>query len=120
MKNSNHINESLNNPSSLGLVSDKTFGKLNPNIQEQIINTVSDNKKKEAGLIGKLLGVNPINVALNIAFIICFVILLFMAAILISTLFRQETDSINLLELIMPIITLSLGYIFGNGHESNK
>lgn len=84
------------------------FLSLNDDLKSQIISNMYPKVEKRGGLIGKLLGNNPENVALNIGFLIC-------AALLLLVLCNLKATSLNfdLLDKVFPIITLTLGYIFG-------
>lgn len=71
-------------------------------------------KNKELGWIGKLFGSSD-NSSKNIAAIIC-LILLFAVILMSCGIYCLERDKdfvSTLWQMVMPVITLSLGYIFG-------
>lgn len=114
----NELNPSLSNQKVdkfqiADLSTNKNFGKLNPDIQHEIINIVDNTKEKEGGLIGKLVGIKPANAAINIAFVTCS-ILLFLLCLLP---FINDIDlKKDLSHAIIPAITLILGYVFGKSN----
>lgn len=67
-----------------------------------------EEKKLEAGWFGKVFGTGS-NASNNIAGII---LLGFLFTILISW-FIDPLNSKNLIEMVIPVITLTLGYLFG-------
>lgn len=71
-------------------------------------------KNKDLGWIGKFFGSSE-NSSKNIAAIICLILLLAVIAMSFGVYFREkDKDFISTLwQIVMPVITLSLGYIFG-------
>ena len=116
----NSVNDKLNHGNISDFVSPESFVKLDQEIQAQIINSVQDNKKQEAGLLGKIFGTKPVNIAMNIAFIICAILLLFVTIDIIRACILNQSFNLELFEKILPVITLSLGYIFGRPFENNR
>ena len=112
----NKINDNLTANDSLNdLISSENFSHLNPDLQNKIITTLNENKSKEGGLLGKFLGINPINLAMHIALLICTFLIIIIGIDTIHAYFIGESINIDVLKNILPIITLSLGYIFGKG-----
>ena len=113
---SDKINENINVSNIAPIVSSQTFLSLQPDIQNKIIDTVHEDTFKEGGLIGKLIGFNTSNASLNAAYT---VILLLFAFLIIETFHAYWICSkvdIDLVKLVVPAISLALGYIFGRGH----
>lgn len=115
----NTINSSLANNDTLNnIISNENFSQLNPQLQNTIITAVNDNKAKDGGFLGKLLGLKPINIAMNIALLICVLLILI---VIIDTLHAYHIDksiNIELINIVLPVVTLSLGYIFGKGSNN--
>lgn len=109
-----------------GLDSDKPvlidkvdFNTLNPKLQSTIINGIY--KDKKGGWVGRFLGTNTANVAMNIAFILCIILLAIVIGDFIRISFNEEGFNYELFESVIPVLTLTLGYIFGKGtNKSNK
>ena len=114
------LNDKLNQETISDFVSPESFVNLDQKIQTQIINSVQDSKKQEAGLLGKFFGTKPVNIAMNIAFIICAILLLFVGIDFVRACIINQSFSIELFEKVLPVITLSLVYIFGKAFENNK
>ena len=101
-------------------ISADSFVKLHVEIQDKIISGINENKGKEGGFLGKLFGIKPMNIAMNIAFMICAILFFIVVVDFIRICIQGESFNMELLETIIPVITLSLGYIFGKGFENNK
>lgn len=91
------------------LISSENFAKLSESNQKAAIDSVTDNKGKEGGWLGKFFGNKKENAAMHIAFIIC---VLLTAVGVFCTL--TGTDYWNV---IIPAITTGMGYIFGKGDK---
>lgn len=81
---------------------------INLNETPQKHETPLEHKRLEAGFFGKLFGTG-INASNNIAGIILIGLLMFM----IIVWFSDKDGSAEYLEKITPIMTLTLGYLFG-------
>ena len=88
---------------------DEGFSKLSELNQELILNTMSVDKSKDGGIMGKLFGVKKDNASMNIAFCICILL-----AIIGGVCSRGEKDYWNV---IIPAITTGMGYMFGKGDK---
>ena len=106
-----------NNNSVSGFVQSDSFSKLNPNTQEIAIDGIHKDKKQDAGTIGRFLGTNTKNAALHSGLIICVNLLIILLTGFLSTYKNNESICRTLLETIVPIISLSIGYIFGKGDD---
>ena len=74
---SNNLNNNLpENDSLTGLISNENFSHLNSELQNAIITSMNDNKRKEGGWLGRFLGIKPVNVAMHIGFLICAILML--------------------------------------------
>lgn len=89
---------------------------LSPKLQSKLINAIYGDKK--GGWLGGFLGTHTSNLAMHIAFIICAVLLAIVIADFIRICVISESFDYELLNIIVPVITLTLGYIFGK--SSNK
>ena len=89
------------------------FTKLTPETQLQVLNASIDNKKSDAGIIGSFLGTAPQNVSLNIVFIICVILLLILSFLIGCSELLKKDINMDLVSIILPIISLTIGYLFG-------
>ncbi len=115
----NKINKNAVDTAVINGIPEKSFNKLSDE-QKNIVLTGNNDinrKDKDAGKFGKLLGANPQNAAIHIAFIICGVLLLFCIIDLIHSFYPEQELTSEMWNLIFPIITLALGYIFGKGEN---
>ncbi len=116
----NSLNDKLEQDGISKLVASDSFAKLNENVQIELINSMQNTKKQEGGFWGRLFGTKPINVAMNIAFTICALLFLVVGIDFIRICIRKESFNMELFKTVIPVITLSLGYIFGKGFDNNK
>lgn len=112
----NGINQHLNEIDSItSILSSENFLNLDPNLQNKIINTVYNGRAKDGGVVGKFLGNRFSNAAINISFILCALLVLVLIIDSIHSYFINESINMDLVDRIIPVISLSIGYIFGKG-----
>ena len=88
---------------------------VTPSMQNKVIDTMLVVKERDGGLVGKLIGINPSNVTLNIVFCVIFLLFLFLLVEVGHSYYICNHIDKDLVKVIIPAITLSLGYIFGRG-----
>ena len=85
-------------------------------IKDIILKTFEDTigkSKQDLGAMGKLFGKQPENIALYISFIVTVLLIVVGLVYIILPLEYKETTNLNFWQVIKPIITGALGYIFG-------
>lgn len=100
-------------------ISESSFDKLNDD-QKQIVlagNNDVVNKEKDAGRMGKLLGASTKNASIHTALLICVGLLIICIVDLIHSYVPDSKLTSEVWNLIFPVITLALGYIFGKGED---
>lgn len=100
-------------------ISESSFDKLNDD-QKQIVlagNNDVVNKEKDAGRMGKFLGANTKNASIHITLLICGVLLVLCIIDLFHSYKPEQELTSEVWNLIFPVITLALGYIFGKGED---
>lgn len=114
----NEINRNLNDTDSItSILSSENFLNLDPNLQDKIINTVYNGREKDGGVVGKFLGNRFSNAAINISFILCALLVLILIIDSIHSYVISQSINMDLVDRIIPVITLSIGYIFGKGSD---
>lgn len=97
------------------------FSSLNDELKSKAIDSferqqgVSNNNK--TGLLGKILGNYTENISLYIAFIVLILLILIGLIYIFIPLGYKQDSNIEFWQLIGPIITGTLGYIFGSNHK---
>jgi hypothetical protein len=94
---------------------DENFIKLSEASQNMVIKGITENKANEGGLMGKIFGSKPENISMYIAFTLCVVLLLYCGIDLIGATLRGGKINSELWNIIIPVVTLALGFIFGKG-----
>lgn len=102
-----------NRNSIAALVESDSFLNLEPKIQKQIIDAVNRDKEKQGGFIGKLLGNKPVNLAIHAVLILCLALLLVVVIDNLHAYRVGEPINMELVNIVIPVITLTIGYIFG-------
>ena len=107
----NTINE---NSISAKLVNNlEEYNNVNKETKDKIERLAKAEMSKDAGFFGKIFGSRIANAVVNITFILCFILLLFFFIYLIYCLANHLEINLEILTCIIPVITLSLGYLFG-------
>lgn len=99
------------------LVTSEIFQNIPESIQEKALNSIENQNKNEGGRMGEFFGTKKENAAMNIAFIICCILLAFCLIDIIHAIIYGKSAYTELIKAILPIITLTLGYIFGKGEK---
>ena len=99
------------------LVTSETFQNIPENIQEKALNSIENQNQNEGGRMGKFFGTKKENAAMNIAFVICCILFVFCLIDIIHAIIYDKSAYTELIKAILPIITLTLGYIFGKGEK---
>ena len=100
-------------------ISESSFDKLNDD-QKQIVLTGKNNvvnKEKDAGRMGKFFGANTKNASIHITLLICGILLVLCIIDLFHSYKPDQELTSEVWNLIFPVITLALGYIFGKGED---
>lgn len=115
----NEINFDLDNssPSSSivgNFVNTSNFINCDTNIQEKLIQTARDDKKSDGGFLGAFFGTKISNACVHIGFMLCLLLMI----ILIADSYLSANINMDLVDKIIPVVTLYLGYIFGHSSKS--
>ncbi len=84
------------------------------------IESVTVIKQMESGKMGKLLGTKMPNMAVYSAFLLCCLLLLFAAIDMLLSCCSESSFSLELIKIIIPVITMSLGYMFGKADSQER
>lgn len=99
------------------LAESDSFHNLDPMIQKQIIDAIAQDKDKTGGFMGKLLGNKPANLAIHTVLILCLALLLVVVIDNLHAYHVGENINMDLISIIIPVISLAIGYIFGRGSK---
>lgn len=93
----------------------KNFLSLTENVQNNLVSAILSSREQDGGQIGKLLGTNVKNATIHAVVIICIVLLIILIFGFYVTYNNNEGLCRTILETIIPVISLSIGYMFGKG-----
>ncbi len=96
------------------IVDDETLLKLGPEQQSKVI-ALSDDNRQKAGLMGKLIGSDKKNAAINSAMLLCILLIVLFILSVILKMFTGVDYTTVILDFVMSFLTLAIGYIFGKG-----
>lgn len=96
------------------IVDDETLLKLSPEQQARVI-ALSDENRRKAGLMGKLIGSDKQNAAINSAVLLCVMLLVVFILSVVLKICTGEDYTTVILDFVMSFLTLAIGYIFGKG-----
>lgn len=112
----NGVNQNLNGADPIAVIMEsENFLNLDKNLQNKIIDTVYNDKEKDGGVMGKFLGNKPTNASMNICLILCVLLIVILLVDIIHSYFVGESINMELINTVIPVITLFMGYIFGKG-----
>lgn len=106
-------NEDLSNV--LGPV---TFGMLTENQKNIVLTNAFPKVETYGGLLSRFLGHRPKNVILNITFLICALLLIFIIVDTVIGYIQNRSVNLELVDRIFPMLTLALGYLFGKNSNN--
>lgn len=115
----NELNSNAFSSSSIHGITIDCFNELNDEQKNIVLAGNNDTiaKDKDAGMLGRFLGSNTKNAVIHITLLICAVLLLICLADMIHAFATNKTITFEIWNLVFPIITLSIGYIFGKSDK---
>lgn len=115
----NKLNTNSVSADDINGIPEKSFNKLNDELKTIVLNGNNNSRiqDKEAGIFGKFLGSNTKNASIHVALILCIILLTICIFDMSHSFFTGKSITSDIWNLVFPIITLSLGYIFGKGDD---
>lgn len=112
----NGVNQNLNGTDPISVIMEsENFVNFDQNLQNKIIDTVYNDKEKDGGVMGKFLGNKPTNASMNICLILCVLLIIVLVVDIIHSYCVGKSINMDLVKTVIPVIALSMGYIFGKG-----
>lgn len=111
------IDQSTGTQNNINGISERSFNKLNDEQKSVVLSKQAELNSKtiDGGWFGKVFGTNTKNSSIHIALVLCVILLLFCGVDMVHSLMNDCPISGDIWNSVLPIITLSLGYIFGKG-----
>lgn len=99
----------------VNIINSDSFLTLDTETKSKVIAAISSEKAKAGGLMGKLFGTKTETTAIYIGFALTVLLVM----LLVAVIFWARTDggsaNMELINAIIPLITLAIGYTFGKG-----
>lgn len=102
------------------LLASDSFLALAPEIQKQIISAVKSDQENTGGLFGKLLGTRRDNLAVHAVLLLCLTLLLLIILDNLYAYCAGTALNMELVNTVIPVITLAIGYMIGNGGKYTR
>lgn len=119
----NRINPDIGKESELNtLLGNDGFLSLDRKSRLDIVNSIMKQKQQaqEGGWLGKILGTNTRNAVIHVGLIICIILVLVLVMDCMHAYCADKDINMDLVDIIIPVITLYLGYIFGKGPAQDE
>lgn len=99
----------------IGGMPSSAFNLLNDGQKEIYLVGYNDiqNKEKEGGFIGRVIGTNTKNATINTAFILIILLLIYCIVDMVGAYCSCKPFNYESFKMVLPVITLALGYVFG-------
>ncbi len=110
------INKNTND-SLRDLLNSENLDKLSDEAQLAAVKGILDNQGKDDGASGHLFGNVKDNILLYSAFWLCIVLLIFCAIDILRAICCGKSAYTDLVENVIPVITLTLGYMLGQNKD---
>ena len=114
------IDKGILNNNSINGIPEHVISRLNDKQLQTVLigNNDAEREKRKAGKLGEFFGADTENASIHVALVICIVLILLCVMDLIHSFWVEGTLTSEVWEMIFPVITLSLGYIFGKGEST--
>ncbi len=99
----------------IDVISSDGFSSLNKDVQKTALQAMNEGQERNGGLMGKVFGIRKENAAMHIAFLLCVALFLLCAIDVICSMCASGKASTDVLNIVMPVISLTIGFIFGKG-----
>ena len=100
------------------LVNSEKFSILSSEVQKNLIENVTISKQIESGFMGKFLGTKTSNIAIFSALLLCCILIIFSIIVTLLSCMLNSPLDLELIKIIIPVITMSLGYMFGKSDNT--
>ena len=105
------------NDSLKDLLNSENLDKLTDDAQLAAVKGILDNQGKNGGASGHLFGNVKDNILLYCAFWLCIALLIFCAIDILRAIWGGKSAYTDLVENVIPVITLTLGYMLGQNKD---
>lgn len=99
------------------LLNSENLDKLSASAQIIAVEKILDNQGKKSGASGNLFGNVKENILLYCAFWLCVILLIFCGIDILRAICCGESAYTDLVENVIPVITLTLGYMLGQNKD---
>lgn len=112
MANKSNNNSSDRN-SIVNAISTDSFISFPEETQKIIIDSIEKVNERDGGILGKFFGIKKEIASMNIAATICILLIAICGIDVFNSIFTNKEIHMELISTIIPVVSLSLGFIFG-------
>lgn len=110
----------LNSDNIVNIISSDKFVEYEPEMQQEILNKIEKLNQRDGGFVGKFFGNKKELTSMNIAATICILLILICGIDVMHTIFSESELHMDLISAIIPVVSLSLGFIFGKSSGKSE
>lgn len=115
----NKINSGFSDGNSVvELISTENFANYPQEVQNRILDSIENGRQRDGGFVGKFFGTKKEITSMNIAAVICILLILICGMDIGYCIFAKAELHMELISTIIPVVSLALGFIFGRGGKA--
>lgn len=104
----------------VSVISSDKFGDYDSEMQQEILSQIEKSNLRDGGFVGKFFGNKKELTSMNIAATICILLIIICGIDVIHTIFSESELHMDLISAIIPVVSLSLGFIFGKSSGKSE
>ena len=97
----------------IDIIKSENFSALDSKTKSQVIDVISGEKQRAGGWLGRIFGTNPDSIATYIGFFLTVALIAVLIWTVSTTKDADGQVNMDIVNTIVPLITLSVGYTFG-------
>lgn len=102
----------------INAITAENFGTLPKDVQKSILDSLEKANQRDGGVLGKFFGNKKEIASMNIAAVICILLILICGLDVVHSILADKELHMDLISTIIPVVSLSLGFIFGKGGKN--
>lgn len=112
------INNNFADNNVISAITAENFGTLPRDVQKTILDSIEKANQRDGGVLGRFFGNKKEIASMNIAAVICILLIAICGIDISHSILSDKELHMDLISTIIPVVSLSLGFIFGKGGKS--